>query len=94
VRTGPKCFNLNRRRTYTGEASCVPKSIAWLGTLPTRPADPPRTGGGRLDAGAGLFKPVAMGPNEVEDAAAEFNSRVQIVSPPPDFFRPKVPYLN
>jgi hypothetical protein len=25
-----------------------------------------------------------MGPNEVEDAAAEFNSRVQIVSPPPD----------
>ena len=34
--------------------------------------------------GGGLFKPVAMGPNEVEDAAAEFNSRVQIVSLPPD----------
>ena len=32
--------------------------------------------------GGGLFKPVAMGPNEVEDAAAEFNSRVQIVSVP------------
>jgi hypothetical protein len=41
-------------------------------------------GGRGLDAGAGLFKPVAMGPNEVEDAAAEINSRVQIVSPPPD----------
>jgi hypothetical protein len=27
-----------------------------------------------------------MGPHEVEDAAAEFNSRVQIVSPPPDQF--------
>ena len=25
-----------------------------------------------------------MGPNKVEDAAAEINSRVQIVSPPPD----------
>jgi hypothetical protein len=24
-----------------------------------------------------------MGPNEVEDATAEFNSRLQIVSPPP-----------
>jgi hypothetical protein len=41
-------------------------------------------GGRGLDAGAGLFKPVAMGPNEVEDAAAEINLRVQIVSPPPD----------
>src|SRR6266566_7924137 len=38
---------------------------------------------GRLNAGGCLFKPLAMGPNEVEDAAAEFNSRVQIVSPPP-----------
>ncbi len=41
--------------------------------------------GWRLDAGGGTFKPVGMGPNEVEDATAEFNSRVQIVSPPPDF---------
>ena len=27
-----------------------------------------------------------MSPNQVDDAAAEFNSRVQIVSPPPDQF--------
>ena len=47
-------------------------------TAPTQTSDR----GGGLDAGAGLFKPVAMGPNEVEDAAAEFNSRVQIVVRP------------
>ena len=40
--------------------------------------------GGRLNAGGGLFKPVAMRPNKVEDAAPEFKSRVQIVSPPAD----------
>ena len=40
----------------------------------------------RLNAGDGLFKSAAMGPNEVEDASAEFNLRVQIVSPPPDQF--------
>jgi hypothetical protein len=28
----------------------------------------------RRDVGASLFKPVAMCPNEVEDAVAEFNS--------------------
>ena len=33
---------------------------------------------GRLDAGTCLFKPVAMAPNEVVDAAVEINSRVQI----------------
>ena len=27
---------------------------------------------------------LAMHPEEVEDTSAEFNSRVQIVSPPPD----------
>ena len=64
------------------------------GALPTIPAAPPRTGGGRLDAGAGLFKPVAMGLNEVEDAAAEFNSRVQIVSPPPTIFIFKIDNLR
>jgi hypothetical protein len=52
-----------------------------------------RTTKGRagLDAGVGTFKPVAMGPNEVEYAAAEFNSRVQIVSPPPDQFLNTIP---
>ncbi len=40
-----------------------------------------------LNAGGGLFKPVGMDPKQVEDAAPEFNSRVQIVSPPPDQFR-------
>ena len=40
-----------------------------------------------LHAGGGLFKPVGMGPKQVEDAAPGFNSRVQIVSPPPDHLR-------
>ena len=31
-----------------------------------------------------MIKLVAMAPDEVEDATAEFGARVQIVSPPPD----------
>jgi hypothetical protein len=46
---------------------------------------------GRLDACSVLFKPFAMGPNEVEDAAPQFNSRVQIVSPLPDHFLNRSP---
>lgn len=37
-----------------------------------------------LKAGGALFQPVAMGPNQVEDAAPGFNSRLQMVSDPPD----------
>lgn len=38
----------------------------------------------RLNVVGRLLMPVVMGPHQVEDAGAEFNSRVQIVSPPPD----------
>ena len=56
-------------------------SNACWGTTLSRRQEPPAGG---LNAAGGLVRPVAMGPNKVEDAAAEFNSRVQIASPPPD----------
>ena len=34
-----------------------------------------------------MINPVAMGPDEVEDASGEFDLGVQIVSRPPDHFR-------
>src|SRR5438094_4945577 len=41
-------------------------------------------GSARNVAARCLFRPLAMGPKYFEDSAADFNSRVQIVSPPPD----------
>jgi hypothetical protein len=55
------------------------------------PAAPPRSGASPLDAGAAPIKPLAMRPDEVEDTAAELNSRVQIVSRPPDQTPSSVP---
>jgi hypothetical protein len=41
-----------------------------------------------------VIEPIAMTQYEIKNASAECASGVQIVSRPPDFFRPKVPYLN
>jgi hypothetical protein len=61
---------------------CAPTTAAstWTRLKPQASGD---SAGGRLNAGGGLFKLVAMRPNKVEDAAPEFKSRVQMVSCPP-----------
>src|SRR5437667_11784475 len=75
----------------TAGARCAPARHRWahaefkrlLGTTLSRRQEPPAGG---LNAAGCLVRPVAMGPNELEDAAAAFNSRVQIASRPPDQF--------
>src|SRR5882672_2311205 len=82
LRTVPETDTALRRRARTRAGRPAGRPALGWPTGTGRPANNPAAGG--LNAGGGLFKPVEMCPNQVEDAAAEFNSRVQIVSPPPD----------